>query len=367
MAPFIIIAALMTAAAAAGLFFITRLIYRSETMGKLAGRNKAAAVIMSLIPAAALLVYGIFDIVNAVVFGLNAVVIFIIFNLLWKLVRKLAKLDTRKNFGILAALLFTAVYMGTGWYLAHHVAETYYSLETAKELGQESLRVVQISDSHVGATFDGEGFAEHMKNVDALKPDIVVITGDYVDDVTTREDMIRCCEALGTINTKYGIYFIYGNHDKGYFGYRNFTYRELEDELLKNGVVILEDENVLVNDRIYLIGRQDRTVQDRASMKDLTKGLDMSKYVIVLDHQPHDFAAQAEAGVDLVLCGHTHGGQMFPVGLLGELTGANDRTYGLEMRGGTAFIVNSGISDWAIEYKTFTKAEIGVIDINEKR
>ena len=98
-------------------------------------------------------------------------------------------------------------------------------------------------------------------------------------------------------------------------------------------------------------------------MAELMAAIDPDAYTIVLDHQPHDFDAQEEAGVDLVLCGHTHGGQMFPVGLLGEWSGANEKTYGMESRGNTTFIVNSGISDWAIPFKTAAIAEFGVIDI----
>ena len=128
-------------------------------------------------------------------------------------------------------------------------------------------------------------------------------------------------------------------------------------------MTVLKDETVQITDKIYLIGRRDRSMQDRLSMQELTEDLDKDRYMIVLDHQPHDFAAQTESGVDLVLCGHTHGGQMWPVGLLGECSGANEKTYGLEVRDNTTFIVNSGISDWAIPFKTACIAEFGVIDI----
>ena len=119
----------------------------------------------------------------------------------------------------------------------------------------------------------------------------------------------------------------------------------------------------MIADQIYLIGRQDRSERSRKSMAELVSDLDTSKYMIVLDHQPHDYDAQELAGVDLVLSGHTHGGQMIPIGFIGEWIKANDKTYGLETRNQTSFIVNSGISDWAIPFKTGTIAEFGVIDI----
>ena len=96
---------------------------------------------------------------------------------------------------------------------------------------------------------------------------------------------------------------------------------------------------------------------------ELMRGLDETKYVIMLDHQPNDYAAEAEAGADLVLSGHTHGGHIFPAGLIGLWTGANDRTYGSERRGNTDFYVTSGISGWGIPFKTGCISEFVVIDI----
>ena len=98
-------------------------------------------------------------------------------------------------------------------------------------------------------------------------------------------------------------------------------------------------------------------------MAALTEGLDKEKFIIVLDHQPSDYDAQAAAGVDLVLSGHTHGGQLIPITYVGEWIGVNCRTYGREKRENTEFIVSSGISDWAILFKTGCKSEYVVIDV----
>ena len=85
--------------------------------------------------------------------------------------------------------------------------------------------------------------------------------------------------------------------------------------------------------------------------------------MIVLDHQPTDYAAEAAAEVDLVLSGHTHGGQIIEMKLASLLMGANDRTYGTEKREKTDFIVTSGIADWAIKFKTGTKSEYCIVNI----
>ena len=96
-----------------------------------------------------------------------------------------------------------------------------------------------------------------------LNPDIVVITGDFIDDDTSYNDFIVGCEALGLLNTKYGVYFVYGNHDKGYFNNRSYNDSDLRRELNKNNVIILEDEKVSITDDIILIGRQDHQVSNR--------------------------------------------------------------------------------------------------------
>lgn len=266
----------------------------------------------------------------------------------------------------LIALAVTCIYLTIGYYFAHHLYETDYNLSSDKDIGGK-LVIAQVSDSHVGATFDGNGFKKRLERIQKKNPDILVITGDFVDDGTTRKDMEISCKALGDFKAKYGVYFIYGNHDKGYYNSRDFSVSDLVRELEKNNVYILQDEAVLIEDRFYLVGRQDASVENRMEIKDIVKNLDKDKYTIVLDHQPNDYDNEEAAEVDLVLSGHTHGGQMFPIGIIGEkLFKANDKTYGLEKRGKTTFIVNSGISDWEIKFKTGTIAEYGIITIEGK-
>ena len=101
----------------------------------------------------------------------------------------------------------------------------------------------------------------------------------------------------------------------------------------------------------------------RKSVLELLEPLDKSKFIIVLDHQPHEYDEEAKAGADFVLSGHTHGGQMFPGAFFSNLTGANDSVCGLSKRKETSFIVTSGISDWAFNFKTGTSSEFCVIDV----
>lgn len=272
-----------------------------------------------------------------------------------------------------AAIIITIVYMSWGWYQAHNVWQKDYTIQTDKVVG--SIKLALIADSHTGITFDGDGFAEHVKEIQGQNPDAVLIAGDFVDDDTSLIDMKKCCEALGTLDTKYGVYYVFGNHDKGYYASerRGYDGDDIIAELTKNGVTVLQDQSVLLGDSFYIIGRQDLSeVTDRggsrADIEDLVKALDDDKYQIVMDHQPADYANEKAAGVDLVLSGHTHGGQLLLIKLFQEITGmgGNDQIYGLEDLDGSDFLVTSGISDWAIKFKTGCRSEYVIIDIQGK-
>jgi hypothetical protein len=102
-------------------------------------------------------------------------------------------------------------------------------------------------------------------------------------------------------------------------------------------------------------------------MDELLDGVDPNKYIIVLDHEPNDYDNEAASAADLVVSGHTHGGQLIPITYVGEWFGINDRTYGHENRNGTDFIVTSGISDWEIQFKTGTKSEYVIIEISQRQ
>ena len=345
------------------LFYVYNRLGKFNIVKKLTGDSRLKKVLIKLPPVIAMAVWCILKPIHGLIAVVHLLIFWLLAELLGVIVKKITKKECRFYWQGVLALVVTAVYLGSGWYFAHHVYETKYELKTDKQITGDSLRLLVIADSHVGSTFDGEGFAKHMEKAQASNPDILFVVGDYVDDGTTREDMERSCEVLGQMKTTYGVYYVFGNHDRGYYSHKEYTTEELIAELEKNGVNVMLDESVLIGNSFYVIGRKDRSFKDRLSMEALTKDLDKSKYMIVLDHQPHDFDAQEASGVDLVLCGHTHGGQMWPVGITGELSGENEKTYGLEQRGNTSYIVTSGISDWAIPYKTAAIAEYVVVDI----
>ena len=310
------------------------------------------------------------NLINAFVCAFYLAMIWMMTDFVFWIVHKIFHTTFQHYYAGWTAIIIGVIALTIGWILNHYVVQTNYTLSTDKDISP--LRIVMFADVHLGATFDAEGFQKHLKKMEEQKPDLITLVGDFVDDDTTKEEMIKACQFLGHIKTKYGIYFVLGNHDKGYYGaaHRGFSLKELLIELKKNNIIVLQDETVPVGDSFYLIGRKDfsevvERKRERQSMEKLTAHLDKSKYIIVLDHQPADFKNQAKSEVDLVLCGHTHGNQLFPFNQVGKWIGANDLVSGYEKRNKTNFIVSSGISDWAIRFKTGTKSEFLVIDIKK--
>lgn len=326
-----------------------------------------------------LIILGATGIIMLCIDFINAIVCVVYLAMMWGvsdfafwLIEKLAHRTFAHYYAGWAALIISTIALSIGWYLDHRVWQTDYKLTTNKDLSD--LKVAMFADSHIGTTFDDKGFAKHLETIQAQNPDIVFIVGDYVDDGTTKEQMINATRSLGKVKTKYGIYYVSGNHDKGYYGaaHRGFSENDLFNELKKNDINILQDESILIDNSFYVIGRRDYSVQHeqggkRKSIEELIKDLDKSKYMIVLDHQPVEYNKEADAKVDLVLNGHTHGGQLLPFNQVGKWIKANDLIYGHERRKDTDFIVTSGISDWAIKFKTGTKSEFVCINIRKEQ
>ncbi|MCR5002468.1 MAG: metallophosphoesterase [Lachnospiraceae bacterium] len=365
----IIIFVITIAASLAGLVYMVWAVRQFPLIDKLAGGNKKISSLISFVLIALVfcIIMMTMSMTNAIVVLLFAIGFRLTFGLLGRIIRLFHKEPYKTYWQGCLSLLACAVYLTAGYIICHHVVATEYDLGTDKEIGK--LRIAMFADSHMGTTFDATGFSSLMDDMMKHSPDIILIVGDFVDDSTKKADMIMACEALGRLEPKYGVWYVFGNHDRGYYRGEedDFDESDLIDELEKNHVHVLVDEAELIDGRFYLVGREDAGRPERMEIGDLVSGLDPDKYTIVLDHQPTDYDNEAAVGADLVLSGHTHGGQVFPVTYVGEWFDINDRTYGYERRANTDFIVTSGISDWEILFKTASKAEYVIIDVIQER
>ena len=347
----------------AGAVFLVFRFHRFTPIQKLGEHSKALSWAAALLPVALIGCFYFINLITMIVVMLHFVVGFGLCGLVGAIAGRIRIKKISSDLTGLCAVILTVVYLGAGWFFGHHVFETDYAFRTDKPV-EGSLRIAVVSDAHLGVTIDGEDFAWLLGRIEEKDPDILVIVGDFVDDDSSKEDMTAACRALGEFGSGRGVYYVHGNHDRGYFDRRDFTGDELKAELESNGVTVLEDGGVDLGGGYYLIGRNDRSVRGRASAEELTAGIGDDAYVIMLDHQPNDYDAEAASGADLVISGHTHGGQIIPAGTVGMMIGANDRRYGTETRGGTTFVVTSGVSGWAIPLKTGAISEYLIIEVN---
>lgn len=359
---FVILFGALAVAILSASFLITRLM-RFGFVKRLSEKVNISTVFVSviLLVIVAVIIVLSCGAMNAIIIAINLALIWIICDLIAKLIGCAGvKFDGNHYVAGCVAILATLIYLIIGYYFAHHVVRTDYEIKADSNVAPMSI--VQIADAHVGTTMNGDKFAQYMSDINNIHPDLMLICGDLIDDSTTRANMIKTCEALGKISTTYGTYYCFGNHDKGYKKGRGYDGDELTEELIKNGVTVLSDESVLIGSDYVLIGRADKSEKSRKPISELVKGFE-DKYTIIMDHQPSDYDNEAASNCNLVLSGHTHGGQLIPIIKAGEWIGANDRTYGYERRGNTDFIVTSGIGDWEIMFKTGCKSEYNVINI----
>ena len=264
-----------------GLFYLSNRVNKFGFMSRLAKGHTKRQAIYSI-----LLVFLSFYLIGFSINFMNAIVCVIYFTLLWAIsdfifgiIQKVRQKGFARYYAGGVAVLTSVLALSIGWYLDHHVWQTDYYFTTDKNI--KNLKIIEFADSHTGTTFHAEGFAKHLQAMQAQNPDVVIIAGDFVDDSTSKEDMIATCQSLGQLKTTYGVYFSFGNHDKGYYGpaYRGFSSDELVAELEKNKVKVLRDEAELVDNRFYIIGRRDFSeVKEqgghRKSMQELIQNLD---------------------------------------------------------------------------------------------
>lgn len=235
-----------------------------------------------------------------------------------------------------------------------------------------NFRIAQVSDLH-NAEF-GESNTELIELLSEHEPDIIVITGDLIDaghtDIEIAFDFIKQAVQIAPV------YFVTGNHEANFSHYDQF-----KTGLEASGVTVLEDEAIQLvhnNEMITLIGLSDSDFTIKGDMFNEAPAMvntklnslidDENSYTILLSHRPELFETYVCCGVDLVLCGHAHGGQ-FRLPFIGGLVAPNQGLFpkydsGLYTDGKTNMVVSRGLGNSIIPFRFNNRPEVVLVELN---
>lgn len=277
-----------------------------------------------------------------------------------------------------AAVLFcTVLFCVYGLVNAQNIRVRNYSVQTAKSGGTLSgLKIVLIADLHLGYNAGTGMMTQMVEKINAQNPDIILCAGDVFDNEYEALDNPEELEKiLSGMKSTYGTYCVMGNHDIEEPILGGFTFAKegakitdprFTEFVEKSGMKLLSDETVLVGDSFYLVGRRDfeepgNETKTRKTEEELLSGVDTSKLLIDLEHEPRNLSQVSEAGFDLDLAGHTHAGQVWPGTEIIKFFWQN--AWGYKQVGNMQSIVTSGVGAFGPYMRTMCDSEICSIQV----
>ena len=286
----------------------------------------------------------------------------------------------RHGLSLALSLVTALTVLGYGLHHAQDTRVVTYDHAVDKPAGEtETMKVVLLGDLHLSVNSRLSTTQRMVELINAEQPDVVVIAGDiFTSSYRGLSQPEAYAEALRGIQTKYGVYAVYGNHDveETLFGgfpispiSEAFRTREMEAFFDDCGFITLTDEVVTLGDAVQLAGRIDGEkagdgTTNRMSPEALLKDVDTARPVLVLEHEPIEFQALKAAGADVALCGHTHAGQMFPGNLVVPFF--NENAWGYKRVHDLDTFVTAGVGYYGPPLRVGTDSEITVINLTFK-
>ncbi|WP_312470841.1 metallophosphoesterase [Neobacillus sp.] len=218
------------------------------------------------------------------------------------------------------------------------------------------LKIAMASDMHFGRLSGLAHVRRLVREVNKLKPDIILLPGDIIDDDPEPFLQKKMGDVLQKLSAPLGVFGVLGNHE--YYGGEIPRFLK---EMERIGISILLDQVILIDNLFYLAGRKDKTDINRLSIENLLADIDPSFPLIMMDHQPAEIKQAEKHHVDLLLSGHTHRGQMAPNHLITRRIFELD--WGYLQKNQLHTIVSSGFGFWGPPLRIGSRSEIIQIDI----
>ncbi|MEF3302813.1 metallophosphoesterase [Paenibacillus sp. GYB003] len=256
-------------------------------------------------------------------------------------------------------LLLLAVMVAVGSRNAWSPVVRRYDIAVAKRAGgRKELRIAAASDLHLGTIVGKRHIRRLIGQVEALRPDLILLPGDVLDDSIEPFVREKMADVLRSLKAPLGVYASLGNHE--YIGGHIDEYVERMKAI---GIEVLVDRVVRIGEAFCVAGRKDAAVArfapgsgGRLAVSELLADADKSLPIVLLDHQPRELGEAAEAGVDLLLSGHTHRGQLMPGHLITRRLFELD--WGYMRKGAMHAIVSCGFGTWGPPLRIGSRSEL---------
>lgn len=249
---------------------------------------------------------------------------------------------------------------------------------TTSSSQNRNLKIVLLGDLHLSTNSNIELTKKMVEMVNAQNADIVLIAGDvFTSSYDGLENPELYAAELSKMKSTYGTYVVYGNHDVNETLFGGFSVddptialrpKTMDEFMVAANFHMLADETKTFEDLgIQVVGRVDgekngEGAEERMSAKEVMQDTNSFYTQIVLEHEPWDFEELSENGADLILCGHTHAGQIFPGNLIVPFF--NDNGYGYKELYGVPTIVTAGVGYYGPPIRVGTNSEVTVVNLN---
>jgi len=251
------------------------------------------------------------------------------------------------------AFFMIALFVYGHLHYKHKVRE---ELTLKSEKVSKPVKLVMVSDLHLGYHNQREEFHRWVDLINAEKPDLILIAGDIIDGSMRPLKDQKMYEEFHRLSAP--IYACLGNHEyySGEPDAQQF-YRDANIHLLQDSATVVGD--------LCIIGRDDRTNIHRKSLGKIMEEnsflITHSSFLILLDHQPYHLEQAERQHIDFQFSGHTHHGQVWPISWITE--SIYECAFGAHKRGHTNYYVSSGLGIWGGKFRIGTRSEYVVLNL----
>ncbi|MEH7076084.1 metallophosphoesterase [Neobacillus drentensis] len=230
----------------------------------------------------------------------------------------------------------------------------------------DGIKIVQFSDTHLGFQYNLNQFKKLVKKINSLQPDIVLFTGDLMDEPNQYSDINQLVPILKSLNAPLGKYCIFGNHDHG--GYGSDIYRNIMETT--DFIVLLNESVPVINkddSTIYLLGIDDAMLGN-PNLPLALKNVPKNTFKILLSHAPDLADTASQYPIQWQLSGHSHGGQI-KIPFFGALVTPPygqiypEGLYSVGNQSRLSLYVNRGIGTTRLPFRFLSKPELTIFTL----